>query len=56
MGFDVFKVRRGLERVVLPVEPAEPEVDIRVPVPDGAEVALEMRDINRVEADLRQSH
>lgn len=53
---DMLEVARILERSVVPVQLAHPLVQVRVPVADRAQVALEMREVDRVEADLRQKH
>jgi hypothetical protein len=49
---DVIKVGRALESVVRPVQPAQPTVDSRIAVPNHAEVAFEVRKVNRVKTDL----
>ena len=52
MSLDVVKVRGVLESRVLPVQLLHPPVDIRISVTNIANVALEVPDINRVEANL----
>ena len=52
MCLDMLKVARILERGNLPVELAHPEVNVRIPVSDGADVAFEVADVDWVEADL----
>ena len=52
MRLDMLKIARILERGVLPIELAQPAVDVRVSVADGADVALEVHDVDGVEADL----
>jgi len=52
MSFDVVKVGRILERLVVPVEVLHPTVDFWVAVTDGRLVALKVTDVDRVEADL----
>lgn len=50
------KLARVPERrlVRLPVEPAQPKVQVRVPVADRADIALEVAVVRNVEADLDQ--
>ena len=49
---DMLKVARVLERGHGPVELAHPAVEVRVPISDGTDVAFEVADVHRVEADL----
>ena len=51
---DVVEVACIFECRAVPVQFAHPEMDVRVPVPDGAEIALEVTDIDRVKANLRK--
>ena len=53
MRLDMLEVRRALEGVVVPVQVLHPRVQSRVAGADGAEVALEVADVDWVEADLR---
>lgn len=48
---DVLKLRRLLERGDIPVQVAHPPVQRRVPRADVADVALEVLDVDGVEAD-----
>ena len=43
---------RVLERGVVPVQLAHPQVEVRVPLADRTQVALEVAVVHRVEADL----
>ena len=52
VSLDMLKVRTRLERVVGPVKLTEPLVDGWVSVPDRADVALEVANVDWVEADL----
>ena len=58
MRLNMLKVARILECGVLPVELPHPAVDVRVSVADGADVALEVHDVDGVEANLdeREEH
>ena len=49
---DVLEVARLLESGDIPVQLAHPEVNVRVSVSDGADVAFEVADVDWVEADL----
>ena len=49
---DMVKVARILERRVRPVELPHPAVDIWVPIANGTQVALEVADIDGIEANL----
>jgi hypothetical protein len=51
MRLDVLKVCRVLERRIVPVQLAHPAVQVRVPITDVADVALEVADVDRVKAD-----
>lgn len=52
MSLDVVKVRGVLKSRVLPVQPLHPPVDIRISITNIANVALEVPDVDRVEANL----
>ena len=49
--FDVVKLRRALEGIVVPVQIAQPVVNRRVSRTHIAEIALEMLDVDRVETN-----
>jgi len=51
MVLDVQEVGRVLEGAVVPVQVSEPGVDARVPAAHVADVALEVLDVDGVEAD-----
>ena len=51
---DVVKVARRGERGDVPVQLAQPEVDRRISVADGPEVALEVAIVCDVKANLRR--
>lgn len=53
---DMLEVARVLECSVVPVQLAHPLVQVRVPVADRAQVALEMREVDGIEANLRERH
>lgn len=53
MRLNVCKVACVLESWDRPVQLAHPAVDVRVPAADGADVTLEVADIDGVEPDLR---
>lgn len=56
--FDMVEFARLSERrlVRLPVEPAQPEVEVRVPVADRPQIALEVTVVRHIEADLHMYH
>jgi hypothetical protein len=71
MSFDMIEEGRGLEGVIVPVQPLHPAVakvdsteceveyvyapvDSRITTADSTDIAFEMSDIHRVEANLGQ--
>lgn len=50
---DMLEIARVLECRDVPVQLAHPQVEVRVPIPDRADVALEVTNVYRVETDLR---
>ncbi len=52
MRLDMLKVACILERWDGPIQLAHPAVKVRVPIPDGADVAFEVTDVDWVETDL----
>lgn len=52
MHFDVIKIGCVLESGVVPIQLAQPQVNRWITVADRAEVALEVAEVDGVEADL----
>lgn len=52
----MLEVARVFERSIVPVQLAHPLVQVRVPVADRAQVALEVREVDGVEANLGRMH
>lgn len=52
MGLDVVEVTRILERGIVPIELAHPEMDSRIAVAYRAQVTLEVTEVHGVKADL----
>jgi len=51
VSLDVIEVRGVLECGVLPVQPLHPPADIRISMADIADIAFEVSDVDRIEAN-----
>ena len=52
MGLDMIEITRIFECGNIPIQLAHPQVNCRIPVANGAQVALEVSNINWVKAYL----
>ena len=53
MRLDMLKIARLLERWYIPIQLAQPEMQVGIPIPDSADVTFEVTDVDWIEPDLQ---